>query len=57
MHDDVLELCHIDLVMDPDSNFLTLLLLRFTFVQCTKKQKNMEIILTMSCWYSLESAH
>ena len=24
------------------------------FVQCTKKQKQYEIILTLSCWYSLE---
>ena len=26
-----------------------------TFVQCMKKQKFMKIILTMPCWYSLES--
>ena len=29
---------------------------KVTFIQCTKKQRNMKIILTLSCWYSLESS-
>ena len=27
-----------------------------TFLQCTKKEKIVKIILTLSCWYSLESS-
>ena len=43
---------HIDLIRNPgDFNPYAA---EVTFIQCTKKHKNMKIILTLSCWYSLE---
>ena len=48
-------------LVDPISNRMDALLnpsaAEVTFVQSQKKQKNMKITITLSCWYSLESPH